>query len=95
MDVSGEHFAVSPLGHPGEKVAFEHRTVGGHIAAFSNWARERNPEGEYFVLLIRPAAVTSFGVLRTNLERMGFDIGFDVLGAKQTVTTFTTQDALP
>jgi len=95
VDVSAERFAISPLGHAGENLAFEERIVGRRIAAFSNWARKRNPEEEYFVLLIRPTAVTSFDVLRTNLERMGFEIGFDVVGAKQTVKAFVTQNARP
>jgi hypothetical protein len=95
VDVSAERFAISPLGHAGENLTFEERVVARRIAAFSNWARERSPNEEYFVLLIRPTAVTSFGVLRTNLERMGFDIGFDVVGAKQTVTTFAAQNARP
>ncbi len=85
VDVSAEQFVVAPLGEAVKPTAFGNRSVAARVLAFSTWARQRSAEREYFVLLVRPSGIESFAVLRSALEKMGFDIGYDVIGAEQTV----------
>jgi hypothetical protein len=86
VDLSAERFAALPLGHAAAKIEFAERSISSRVSAFARWAEGRNPHQEYFVLLVRPAVIQSFGQLRTALEKMGFEIGFDLLGAGQKVT---------
>ncbi len=53
-------------------------------AAFVTWARKRNRASEYFVLLVKPATIAQFEVVRLALEKANFEVGFDLLKADQT-----------
>jgi hypothetical protein len=48
------------------------------------WAKGRDRNGEYFVLIIKPSGIKSFPMLQSRLKQQGFDLGFDVLAANQT-----------
>jgi hypothetical protein len=54
------------------------------VAAFKSWAAKRSKAGEYFVLLVKPSTIEKFLDTRENLEKQGFDVGFDLLKDDQT-----------
>jgi hypothetical protein len=64
-------------------------------AAFVAWSRKQNRASQYFVLLVKPATITQFETVRQNLEKAGFDVGFDLLKADQTAIDLQTGAASP
>jgi hypothetical protein len=54
------------------------------LPALLAWTKGRSPSTEYFVLLIKPATIEQFYSAEANLERQGFEIGFDLLKDDQT-----------
>lgn len=64
-------------------VATFHQTPEERLSAFVQWARNRNPRWEYFILFVRPAGLARYYRLRERLERMGFELGVDLLGDDQ------------
>ena len=63
--------------------------------AFVAWAKKRNRASEYFVLLVKPATIQQFEVVRDALEKANFDLGFDLLKADQTAIDPQTGAAAP
>ena len=51
---------------------------------FRRWAAQRNRNTEYFVLMVKPNGIEVFQQLKSTLERLKFDIGYDLLSADQT-----------
>ncbi len=56
----------------------------GSAGAFVAWARKRNRQSEYFVLLVKPTTIQQFESVRDALEKSNFDVGFDLLKTDQT-----------
>lgn len=54
-------------------------------SGFLAWARRRDPDAEYFVLVVRPSGVESYPYLRYSLESDGFKIGIDLVGETSTL----------
>ncbi len=53
-------------------------------AEFIQWAATRDKTSEYFILLIRPRGVALYREIRVELETLGFQIGFEVIGESVT-----------
>lgn len=54
-------------------------------SGFLSWARQRDKNAEYFVLVVRPSGVASYDNIRNSLEKNGFKIGIDLVGETSTV----------
>ncbi|MBI2826548.1 MAG: hypothetical protein HYX69_17895 [Planctomycetia bacterium] len=85
VDVSPDKLAAAPLGEAVPPTVFEESSAFARARSFIDFTKRRDPKTEYFVFLIRPAAVETFADIRLKLEGSGFDIGFDVIGSGQTV----------
>ncbi|WP_146444124.1 hypothetical protein [Botrimarina colliarenosi] len=55
------------------------------LARIVKWARSHDNAKEYFVLSVRPGAIAQFITLRDQLDDLGFDLGFDVVGGDAVV----------
>ena len=55
------------------------------IAQFLAWCKSRDKDSEYFVLLIRPQSVPLYWRVREELEKLGFGLGYDLLGREAVV----------
>jgi len=58
--------------------------------AFLAWARQQNPAALYFVVLVKPDGVQTYRILFSELRRLNFDLGFDLLTAGQTAIDANT-----
>jgi hypothetical protein len=84
VEVSASRLATAPVGETRPPVEF--RGNAQQLAEqFLAWAGQRDPEREYFVLLVRPDGIELFERIEPMLRRRGFRIGFDPLGADQVV----------
>jgi len=63
---------------------FDQADEDSRIAAFQKWAREKNKELEYFVVLIKPDTILLGRTLVEKLQSAGFEIGYDALEEGQT-----------
>lgn len=52
--------------------------------AFQSWISGKDPQKEYFVLLVKPSGIDFFEQVRSILTKDGFDIGYDLLTSDQT-----------
>ena len=85
VDIGTDGLLVAQAGKKGAPRRFGGSTPETRVAAFLKWARLRNASSEYFVLLVRPHEVRTYGQVRSGLEPLRFQMGFDVLGADVTV----------
>jgi len=53
------------------------------VPAFAVWLAQRDPNAEYFVLLVKPEGIAKYAAARQVLRRGGFDMGYDLLAADQ------------
>lgn len=83
VDLSGSAITIAQVGVSAPPTVFRGASAAESIGKFVAWSRGRDPNAEYFVLLIRPSSVDTFHMLREQL--VGFDFGFDVLKEDQTV----------
>lgn len=58
-------------------------TVFSSPSEFRAWARKRDKQSEYFVLLIKPDGIESFEEVHEALRKTGFDVGYDLLNTDQ------------
>lgn len=77
VEISDQGFTVAVMGKA------ERPTKFADLNAFRNWAAQRDPKAEYFVLLIKPTGVDVFPQATTSLQQMKFDVGYDLLTANQ------------
>jgi hypothetical protein len=75
---------AAPLGQATPPTVFK-GNASARLAAFRAWARTRDRRGEYFVLLVKPSGIDAFDELHEALGKLGFDLGFDIVDAAQTV----------
>ena len=91
VDLSGQQVKVSRFGKNGAETLFD---GSSGVRQFIRWAGERSKSTDYFVLLVRPDATDTFGEVRKELDTLGFDIGFDLIAADQTVI-HTSEETAP
>ncbi|MDO5552295.1 MAG: hypothetical protein Q4G68_00910 [Planctomycetia bacterium] len=84
IDIAGNRIVVFPLAlssKPLESVDFS----GGKIAnQFTDWARTRSYQTEYFVMLVRPDGITTYEEIMTNLPSL-WRTGVDFIGQTQKI----------
>jgi len=81
---------IAPLGQEARPLRFTVRPsgfIGTESAAdqFLDWADGRSTARSYFLLLVRPSGAADLDELQTSLSRRGFEFGFDLIGAEQSV----------
>lgn len=57
----------------------------GSAREFLKWAMTRDPNQEYFVLLLRPSGIDSYEMVSSALREAHYDLGIDLIGEDQTV----------
>jgi hypothetical protein len=57
----------------------------GFDESFLSWAKQRNNQAEYFVLLVRPESIRLYEELSLSLTESGLSLGFDLLSSDATV----------
>ena len=62
---------------------------------FMTWARTKSSSSVYFVLLLKPDGIQQFGLIRSELQSAGFDIGYDLLEAELTAIDSQTGADVP
>ncbi|MBQ8284958.1 MAG: hypothetical protein IJY15_08870 [Thermoguttaceae bacterium] len=86
VEVSARQIVARPLASPeNTRLQPQKFTSGNAKSAFLTWARQRDKNAEYFVLLFRPSGVAQHDDLRKSLEEAGFKIGVDLVGETQTI----------
>ncbi|HUY34067.1 MAG TPA: hypothetical protein VMV69_15065 [Pirellulales bacterium] len=85
VEVTDAAVSTAPLGVSAPATTFGADTASERLAAFLAWAAGRDRGSEYFVLLVKPSGITAFVELRDELGKLGFDLGFDVVAADQTI----------
>jgi len=84
VDLSLEGFQVAELGEVLPPIRFMQEGRKHRLEALLSWANTRNPRTDYFILLVRPRTIEIYKGVRKELEDLGFDLGFDVIGNKFT-----------
>ena len=77
VEVSADGFVVAEAGVTAAPTTLATATE------FRQWARQRNKNSEYFVLLVKPDGIENFQQSQPALQQSGFDIGYDLLQADQ------------
>lgn len=85
VDVSADRIVAAPLGGDRKPAEFTGHLLASPATEFSTWARKRSVARNYFVLLVRPSGIRTYKTVRSELEDMGFRMGYDVIGSKQTI----------
>ena len=67
------------------RITFSQPFESSRVRAFCSWARDRNVQSGFLLLLIRPDGVQVFHELRDALREEGFRIGYDLIGADQEI----------
>ncbi|MEX0710869.1 MAG: hypothetical protein WD278_00880 [Pirellulales bacterium] len=84
VDLQPDRIVTARLGRAEAPAVFD-GSLSTMRRGFMAWVADRSSSSEYFVFLIRPGTIELFAELQSSLEPLGFDIGFDVIGAGQTV----------
>ena len=63
-------------------IEFRAKTSQERLKLFLAWAKNQDPKTHYFVILLKPSAVSLLGGFQRNLGKMLFDIGLDLLPEK-------------
>ncbi len=84
VQVSGEEIRAARLGPTAPAMMFKGNTPDSRRLQFMAWTRDRDPQREYFVLLIQPGGVKDSRRIQDALRERGFGVGLDLIGAKQT-----------
>jgi hypothetical protein len=85
VDLSADRLQAAALGKTAPPQVFAGVSATARIRSFLEWAKLRDAGREYFVLLVRPSAVTAFDEVYKELRAAGFDIGFDCIAADVSV----------
>ncbi|MEX2121844.1 MAG: hypothetical protein WD847_19845 [Pirellulales bacterium] len=85
VDLQPDRIVTARLGRAEAPMVFDSSLSTMRRRGFMAWVADRSSSSEYFVFLIRPGTIELFAELQSSLEPLGFDIGFDVIGAGQTV----------
>ena len=78
VEVAAGKVLVAPMGKSAKPHVFP------SAAAFQGWLGKRNPNAEYFVLLVKPSGIKFFDEIRKALQQRKFDVGYDLLPASKT-----------
>lgn len=84
VEVTAKQISAAPVGKSQRPVVFA-AAGGDPIDAFCAWAKGRDSDSEYFLLIVKPDGIDAFFYLRDDLTKLGFELGFDVAAADQTV----------
>ncbi len=80
-EVSDHRLLIAKVGEVAAPLTFDGPQW---LDTFRKWLRTRDRASEYFVLLIKPSGIKSYGNVRDALKTDRFDLGFDVLMSEQT-----------
>ena len=85
VETTDQQIAAAPLGTATRPTVFAGGMRKERLNACLAWAKGRNRAKEYFLLIVKPDGIETFSDLRDGLSNLGFDLGFDVVAADQTV----------
>jgi hypothetical protein len=85
VETTDQQIAAAPLGTATRPTVFVGGTRDERVNACLAWAKGRDRAKEYFLLIVKPDGIETFSDLRDGLSNLGFDLGFDVVAADQTV----------
>lgn len=89
VEIGDKQLLTAPVGKPAKAIVFS-GSPEARTAEFLRWAAGRDAKSEYFMLLLKPGGVASFGSLLQGLKSKGFQVGFDLLGAGQSAVDSNT-----
>jgi len=79
LEVSKDRIRVGAKDGRSSIVEFRAKTAQERLKLFLAWAKNQDQRTHYFVILLKPSAVALLGELQQTLEKIGFDIGLDLL----------------
>ncbi len=85
VEVTDSRFAAAKLGVSGKPVLFEDRSPKRRIATLCQWVKRLDTSQEYLFLVLKPSGIEILHQALPELQHLGYDIGFDLVGAEQTV----------
>lgn len=89
VEITAGGWMAGPIGVEQKPVSFT------SPAALQQWLTSRNARSEAFFLTTKPGGVANFYRMRDELNALGFDVGFQVLGQDQTVLDTQKGASLP
>jgi|GEM_PF-1420647 hypothetical protein len=90
LELSGKRWTLRSLDPPWHETVIE--DSHSRLEKLKSIVRQRDPNREYFVIVVRPSAVRQFREVAEMLRAARFQIGFDLVGEDQQI--FTAQEAL-
>jgi hypothetical protein len=86
IDFQKDRIQVTKPGQAQPPITFQAEGDPRRVSELLAWARLKDKTSEYFVLLVRPESVTIYQNAYDELNELGFDLGFDLLGSDAQVT---------
>ena len=89
VDLSPDSISVAKPGVKNSLVKFEGVPNGTLPEQFLSWTKSRDPNSDYFVLLVRPKSLALYRQIYERLNDTGFAIGVDLLERDATLVDFS------
>jgi hypothetical protein len=86
IDLEADRIRVLKPGHAGVTVEFSEFSEAERIGSFVEWARTRDLEKDYFVLLVRPESIRVYQAVYEKSIELKYDLGFDLVASETAVT---------
>lgn len=85
VECAAKQIRVGSVGPDGQLHRLESWNGWEATSAFINWAGDRNTSAEFFVVMVRPDAVSDSEEIIKELREKGFDVGWDAVPAKERI----------
>ena len=90
LQLDADRILISPAGKSQKPLLFE-GSEKTRIRAVVAWSEESlNPRDDYFLVLVKPQAVTQFRELHKELDAQGFKVAIDLIATDQTAVDSVT-----
>lgn len=89
VDLQSDVIRVGRPRQADRATAFRARGQGQRVADLLRWARQRDRQNEYFVLLVHPGAIKVYREVRAKLQADGYQLGYDLLPEGMNALTST------
>jgi hypothetical protein len=78
LELDRDQISVAEVGRKSPPIVFR------QLEGLLEWANQRNPKSDLFVMLVKPTSITLFDQLKEQLTSKGFSLGYDLLAADAT-----------
>lgn len=86
VDLESDRIRVLKPGDAAVTVDFSGPSDAERVRKFLEWARTRDPQKDYFVLLVRPESIGAYQAVYEKANELKYELGFDLLASDSEVT---------